>query len=27
VLSLDPSGRMAALGGKTVTMIAIKNFD
>jgi len=27
VLSLDPSGRMAALGGKTVTMIAIKSFD
>ena len=27
VLSLDPSGRMAALGGKTVSMIAIPNFD
>jgi hypothetical protein len=27
VLSLDPSGRMAALGGKTVTMIAITSFD
>lgn len=27
VLSLDPSGRMAALGGKSVSMIAIKNFD
>lgn len=26
VLSLDPSGRMAALGGKTVTVIAIRSF-